>query len=249
MYEPPIDNMTLQDQEDWENRQKIPMSKLDELIEHLSEMVTDPKECTPGLERAGMIAANILRKCYAAGFVTDDGEVREAYPVQTVDGVAVYPGMNASMKEGLLPMDVGILSIAYNDRHHPDDVPEGQRFILVVRDGDGDDHERFIGNCYSTRAAAEQAKGGVAVSEQTKERATCRWCKRELDGVAYCYGGLAYHPETEEQCKVNHYGGYVCSYMCDFNASLELEQSMPGHGPKQRTLGSGAAERLRRNWP
>lgn len=70
----------------------------------------------------------------------------------------------------------------------------------------------------------------------------------ELRGFAYMYGGRAYHPRTGEECKRNHYGGFVCSRGCDFRASLELEQSMPGHGYGQRQLGCYAAESLRRNW-
>lgn len=76
------------------------------------------------------------------------------------------------------------------------------------------------------------------------------WMRRKLDGKPYYVGGSAYHPETKKLCKINHYGGFVCSRQCDERASLELEDSMPGHGynPK-RTLGCYARESLRRNWP
>jgi len=81
------------------------------------------------------------------------------------------------------------------------------------------------------------------------EVATCRWCRIPLRGRPYCYGGRAYHPRTGEECRVNYYGGFVCSRSCDFKASLELEQTMPGHGYEQKTLGRDAADSLKRNWP
>lgn len=82
-----------------------------------------------------------------------------------------------------------------------------------------------------------------------REKATCRWCRRELRGDAYMYGGRAYHPETGEECPHNYYGGFVCSRGCDFRASLALEQSMPGHGAGQKRLGQDSQRRLERNWP
>lgn len=80
------------------------------------------------------------------------------------------------------------------------------------------------------------------------EHAVCRGCGMVLRGKPYGAGGAAYHPQTGERCPANFYGGYVCSEACDRCASLELERSMPGHGPGQQTLGCYAQDRLRRNW-
>jgi hypothetical protein len=81
------------------------------------------------------------------------------------------------------------------------------------------------------------------------EKAICRWCKRELRGKPYYMGGQAYHPDTGEQCKVNYYGGFVCSEHCDYRSSLELEESMPGHqGQKSLSLGSESYKAVKRNW-
>lgn len=54
------------------------------------------------------------------------------------------------------------------------------------------------------------------------EVATCRGCRMELRGKPYYMGGSAYHPRTGEQCKVNRYGGYVCSESCDQRATKEM---------------------------
>ena len=80
------------------------------------------------------------------------------------------------------------------------------------------------------------------------EVAECRGCRRVLRGKPYWAGGSAYHPDTGERAKVNHYGGFVCSRQCDFNASLRLEESMPGHGYGQTKLGCYAQAALERNW-
>jgi hypothetical protein len=78
--------------------------------------------------------------------------------------------------------------------------------------------------------------------------ATCRGCRRVLRGKPYYMGGNAYDPETGEQCKKNHYGGYVCSFSCDYRAVVDLESSMPGHGTCSAP--SCYADRtLRANWP
>lgn len=78
--------------------------------------------------------------------------------------------------------------------------------------------------------------------------AVCRGCGKQLKGKPYYMGGSAYHPVTNERCPANYYGGFVCSENCDYNASLELERSMPGHGPSQKSLGQSAANHLRNNW-
>lgn len=66
------------------------------------------------------------------------------------------------------------------------------------------------------------------MSEPTQEKAFCRGCDRELNGPPYYTGKPAYHPDTGARCKVNHYGGFVCSRECDYRASLEMHGSMPG---------------------
>jgi hypothetical protein len=84
-----------------------------------------------------------------------------------------------------------------------------------------------------------------------EERITtiCRGCKRPLIGKPYAYGGTrAYDPVTKEQAKINHYGGFVCSPECDFKVSLDLEQSMPGHGITQKTLSCHAQASYKQNW-
>lgn len=61
--------------------------------------------------------------------------------------------------------------------------------------------------------------------------AKCRKCGKQLRGKPYHMGGGALLPLEDGggRAKVNHYGGYVCSYRCDYGAALDLEQSMPGH--------------------
>jgi hypothetical protein len=62
-----------------------------------------------------------------------------------------------------------------------------------------------------------------------EEKATCRGCNKELNGKPYYMGGQAYHPRTNERCKVNFYGGFVCSDECDKRANYDHEASMPGN--------------------
>jgi hypothetical protein len=88
----------------------------------------------------------------------------------------------------------------------------------------------------------------VAVGSDGLLGAECRGCGLPLRGRPYCYGGSAHHPRTGERAKINHYGGYVCSRTCDYRASLELEQTMPGHGYQQTRLSCYASESLARNW-
>lgn len=83
---------------------------------------------------------------------------------------------------------------------------------------------------------------------EPRDSAYCRGCRRMLRGEDYRYGGRAFLLEGGE-AKKNHYGGFVCSMQCDFNASLALERSMPGHGLSQRVLGGYAQNALNRNWP
>lgn len=87
------------------------------------------------------------------------------------------------------------------------------------------------------------------MSHYSDTNAVCRGCGKVLRGKPYGFGGSAFDPETGKEAKRNHYGGYVCSRQCDFNASLELERSMPGHGASQKTLGCYAQRKLELNWP
>lgn len=80
------------------------------------------------------------------------------------------------------------------------------------------------------------------------ETAVCRGCRKVLRGKPYHMGGSAYDPRTGERCRVNFYGGFVCSEDCDRRASLALEQTMPGHGYTQTSIGCYAAESLKQNW-
>lgn len=80
------------------------------------------------------------------------------------------------------------------------------------------------------------------------ETAVCRGCGMELMGKPYYMGGLAYHPRTGEQCKINFYGGFVCSHWCDRRSSKELEDDMPGAGNSSH-LSCSAEQSLRNNWP
>lgn len=86
------------------------------------------------------------------------------------------------------------------------------------------------------------------MKNKTDEVATCRGCGRELIGKPYYMGGGAYMPKTMEPCKVNFYGGYVCSPACDKNASLELERTMPGHTSSQSSLSCQALRDWKKNW-
>jgi len=81
------------------------------------------------------------------------------------------------------------------------------------------------------------------------EHAECRGCHKRLDGSPYSRGGIARNPDTGKMAKANYYGGWVCSRECDFRASLELEQSMPGHGHGQTQISPEARRRIDRNWP
>lgn len=83
---------------------------------------------------------------------------------------------------------------------------------------------------------------------ETKEVATCRGCGRSLIGEPYYTGKGALIPETRERAPSNFYGGYVCSYHCDYRVCIEMESSFPGTGIAKR-LGSGSAAQIARNWP
>lgn len=82
-----------------------------------------------------------------------------------------------------------------------------------------------------------------------RDKAKCRGCGKELIGDDYCYGGSAYEPGTLKSCKVNHYGGFVCSCQCDRSSSYKLENSMPGACPGgNRSLSPYASRSLSNNW-
>lgn len=61
-----------------------------------------------------------------------------------------------------------------------------------------------------------------------KETAECRGCGMELIGKPYEMGGSAYRPDTMERCPSNHFGGHVCSRLCDERASMDMLGCMPG---------------------
>lgn len=89
---------------------------------------------------------------------------------------------------------------------------------------------------------------GMIRSERSTEPAKCRSCGKVFLGKPWHLGGFAFEPVTKEPAKANHYGGWVCSAECDYRASLELEQTMPGHGLSQKTIGCSAMDSYRRNW-
>jgi hypothetical protein len=80
-----------------------------------------------------------------------------------------------------------------------------------------------------------------------KQTAVCRGCGMALKGKPYHLGGNAYHPETNEQCPVNHYGGFVCSYDCDWKVSVDMLNSMPGCSGAAAP-DCYAAKKIRDNW-
>lgn len=82
----------------------------------------------------------------------------------------------------------------------------------------------------------------------SEDTAVCRGCGRKLDGKPYYMGGDARIPETGRRAGVCHYGGFVCSYGCDWRACLRLEQTMPGHGLNQTKLDGNLDRELRQKW-
>ena len=86
----------------------------------------------------------------------------------------------------------------------------------------------------------------------TDIQAVCRGCGKLLHGSPYFKGGSAYVMNAtggyKHRARSNYYGGWVCSRECDYRASLELEQSMPGHGYSQARPGTEAMRRIESNW-
>lgn len=82
-------------------------------------------------------------------------------------------------------------------------------------------------------------------TESISEKATCRCCGKALIGKPYYMGGHAYIPKTMELVKVNFYGGFVCSKICDEQASLDLERTMPGHSPTKRNISMPAQQHFK----
>ena len=66
-------------------------------------------------------------------------------------------------------------------------------------------------------------------------------------GKPYYLGGSAYDPETGEECRINHYGGYVCSENCDATVCLKVLRSMPGCDDAA-IPDPDAAKTLKQNW-
>jgi hypothetical protein len=76
----------------------------------------------------------------------------------------------------------------------------------------------------------------------------CRGCGKLLNGDG-SHGTSVSDPVTKNDSKWNHYGGWVCSRQCDYNSSLELERSMPGHmGQRSLSIGSESYRSVERNW-
>lgn len=76
----------------------------------------------------------------------------------------------------------------------------------------------------------------------------CRGCGKLLNGDG-SQGSSVYDPDTKKEAKWNYYGGWVCSKQCDYNSSLELERSMPGHmGQNRLSLGSTSYNSVETNW-
>jgi hypothetical protein len=82
----------------------------------------------------------------------------------------------------------------------------------------------------------------------TQKQSECRGCGKKLNGDG-SQGNGVYDPDTKIAAKWNHYGGWVCSKQCDYNSSLELERSMPGHmGQQSLSIGSVSYKSVERNW-
>ena len=80
------------------------------------------------------------------------------------------------------------------------------------------------------------------------KKSKCRGCGKELNGDGGQMSSV-YDPVTKEMSKWNHYGGWVCSKTCDYNSSLELERSMPGHmGQRSLSINSESYRSVERNW-
>lgn len=80
------------------------------------------------------------------------------------------------------------------------------------------------------------------------KQSICRGCRKTLNGDG-SQGSSVSDPDTREAAKWNYYGGWVCSRQCDYNSSLRLEQSMPGHiGQTRLSLGSASYNAVERNW-
>ena len=89
-------------------------------------------------------------------------------------------------------------------------------------------------------------KCNVVMSKVKEENAICRGCGKTLTGKPYYMGKSAYLDDGKK-AKVNFYGGFVCSYNCDYKSSKELENSMPGAGVG-KYLSLMAAQSIKDNW-
>lgn len=84
----------------------------------------------------------------------------------------------------------------------------------------------------------------------TPLEAECRACGKAIFGKPYYSGGNTSRlvPLTWDEPKANYYGGYVCSKKCDYDATLSLEQSMPGHGCSQSELDTQMTKFISSRW-
>lgn len=82
---------------------------------------------------------------------------------KTADGVPMRLGMNMVIVDDDNHLtEAGLLAIAHEGKDTP--------FEIRARDGDGDEYDLCVSDCYSTRAAAEQAsqdsgRGGSITDE------------------------------------------------------------------------------------
>jgi hypothetical protein len=81
-----------------------------------------------------------------------------------------------------------------------------------------------------------------------RKTCNCRGCGKLLNGDGSQMSAVS-DPDTNLPAKLNYYGGWVCSRQCDYNSSLRLEQSMPGHtGQTRLSLGSSSYKSIEENW-
>jgi len=78
------------------------------------------------------------------------------------------------------------------------------------------------------------------------DKAKCMYCGKVFNGKPYTLGGgPAFDVDTGERCKINVYGGYVCSEFCDINVCLEFESKIFGN---TTVLSVSALRKIISNW-
>lgn len=71
----------------------------------------------------------------------------------------------------------------------------------------------------------------------------CRHCGKALKRTT----SGACNPDTGEEARQNHYGGWVCSRRCDYNECLDMTSSVPGAGGATRPS-VYAQKQIDNNW-